>query len=238
MALAVDTNSSKSISPGAVAGGTMTWSHTCNGSNRLLVVGVAVRSDGATPTNSGVTYNAVAMTAVPSAVVSDADEIVKMWYLINPASGANNIVVTFGDNGANSCYPVGGGVSFTGADQTTGIHNGANSSNAGSTTPSLTVTSTGGEIVIDAVEYRSGSGVTLTVDGSQTQQVNWWSNATAADPPTDTRRETLGMSTEAGAASVAMDWTISTSQEWKQAGLSVIAAAGGAAANHWLLMGV
>lgn len=74
------------------ASNTDTWSHTCSGDDRFLVVGVAMLS--LAQTVSGITYNGVALTliGVRSSVTGAAR--VELWGLIAPATGANNIVVT------------------------------------------------------------------------------------------------------------------------------------------------
>lgn len=92
MAIAHDTSTAHD--PGTVASGT-SFSHTCTGSNRLLLVGVqsAVRSDLA------VTYNGVSMTKLASYEGTTVNNY--MFGLLAPASGSNSVAIT-----------------WTGADQT------------------------------------------------------------------------------------------------------------------------
>ncbi len=81
-----------------------TLAHTCNGSNRLLVVGGWVRGNGNNPT--GITYNGVAMTQVGTNLVVSTlyyDKIF-LYYLIAPATGSNNVVATFGSANYNFLY--------------------------------------------------------------------------------------------------------------------------------------
>lgn len=70
--------------------GTSPYSHTTAGTNRILVVGVYLR--GTDPVVSGVTYNGVACTTA-NANRTTANAI-ELWYLLNPASGANNVAFT------------------------------------------------------------------------------------------------------------------------------------------------
>lgn len=70
----------------------LTYSHTCTGSNRGLVVFLNNNTGSATIT--GVTYNGVAMTQLHAFQNSDANTYLYSFYLLNPASGANNIVVS------------------------------------------------------------------------------------------------------------------------------------------------
>ena len=75
---------------------TATVSHTCTGSDRILFVQAISNDDGDTVT--GVTYNGVAMTKIGSSVgvppAGSSSNFLSMWYLIAPATGANNVVVT------------------------------------------------------------------------------------------------------------------------------------------------
>ena len=91
----------------------LTWSHTCSGSDRVLVVGISIANTSNSIT--GVTYNGVAMTKASAGTASIApDQITEIYYLANPATEANNIVASF-DSTANS-FPSGIGVSLTGCD--------------------------------------------------------------------------------------------------------------------------
>lgn len=67
---------------------TLTVSHTCAAGAALIV---AASSQG---TVSGVTYNGVAMTQIGSQVSSPGGSLIYLFFLANPATGANNIVVT------------------------------------------------------------------------------------------------------------------------------------------------
>jgi len=89
-------------------GSSVTISHTCTGSNRILFVGAIVRTNSI----SGVTYNSVAMTQIGSPVTNVNDKI-SLWYLIAPATGSNNVVITqTGSSVINGCA-----ISYTGAKQ-------------------------------------------------------------------------------------------------------------------------
>lgn len=70
----------------------LTFSHTTSGSDRLIIVYVY---DGSNRT-TGVTYGGVALTLVQDLVMTGAaaGQYIQLWYLLNPASGANNVVVS------------------------------------------------------------------------------------------------------------------------------------------------
>lgn len=93
----------------------LTYSHTCTGTDRFLVV-TATGNQGPTATVSA-TYNGVSMTAIgPSTDSVGTGVPTYFFYLVNPASGANNIVVTSNVNGIATSAS-----SYTGVDQTSPI---------------------------------------------------------------------------------------------------------------------
>jgi hypothetical protein len=100
---------------GQTAGGvsSLTFSHTTSGSNRALFVGVAGEWFGTTLT--GITYSAISMTSLWNAFW-DTFYAHAGFRLAGPASGANNVVVSFG--AAADVIRV-TAVSLTGVDQTT-----------------------------------------------------------------------------------------------------------------------
>lgn len=110
----------------------LTYSHTCTGSNLTLVVSVysVVTSAGI----SGVTYNGVSMSSAV-AEQSSGNQRASMWYLANPATGANNIVVT---GGAAVLFIESTSVSLTGTNSSP--LGGTNFGHFTGTHPSTTVT--------------------------------------------------------------------------------------------------
>lgn len=98
-----------------------------SGTNRVLWVGFIVNRVGA-PTISSVTYAGVAMTATSNSPNSTG-QFLYVYYLPNPASGANNVVITLNSSiEIHSCA-----VSYTGAAQT-GIPDAVATQTAGSGT--------------------------------------------------------------------------------------------------------
>ena len=90
MAIAFDVaNAGGETNPGT----TLTWSHTCSGDNRMLFV-LARGGNGEGDKITGVTYAAVAMTKIDSATKPTENSVLSLWYLIAPATGANNVVIT------------------------------------------------------------------------------------------------------------------------------------------------
>lgn len=171
MALALDANSRGNNS---AAHTSLTWSHTCTGSELVLYVLTSVESDtgGHTAqTVSGITYNTVALTKITSKYVTgDTDNGCEIWRLIAPATGANNIVVTYTGEVDGS---FGAGVSFTGADQTdpdeaTGV---GETTPAGASCSASLTTLTANDILLNIL-HATNSGTVLTKDANDTQLYN------------------------------------------------------------------
>jgi hypothetical protein len=139
MAIAYD-NSTDGNGSGGVS--SWTFSHTCSGENRILFVGVI--SDVTNDRITGVTYGGVAMTLVTK-LLRSGDRYMYLYSLINPASGANNVVIS-----ANaSTVIVGGAISYTGARQTSQpvAYNQATSASGTSLSLGVTITDSGSWMV-------------------------------------------------------------------------------------------
>lgn len=106
MAIAFDSASGRQTGTATSA----TLSHTCSGVDRILVVSVGVASG---KTVTGVTYGGVAMTKVVDGTTISVGTYASMWILLNPATGANNIVASFS---ASTNYGI-SSVSYTGCRQ-------------------------------------------------------------------------------------------------------------------------
>ena len=218
MALAVDAVSSSS-DDGTPS--SLTWSHTCTGSDRGLVVGVTWVA----AVTASATYNGVAMTSEGAIQHSLSSSLrLEQFSLIAPATGANNIVVTFS---AAVAGVIGGGVSYTGANQTDlcGTQVSVNNGVVGPAT--VNVSSATDEIVQDCVFKNSTD--TITVGASQTQRWN-------VDIGTNGSHNGGG-STETGSSTTTMSWTFSGTV-WEIAAIAVKPAAGGATTNVSLTAGV
>lgn len=126
MAIAFDA----AVSGNLVTTGTATLSHTCTGSNRILLV--YVYSNNTVKTVTGVTYNGVAMTKLMEGAVTNQYNAV--FYLVAPATGANSIIATISASGTNwgICS-----ASYTGVSQVSPINVSANDN---TTSQSLTST--------------------------------------------------------------------------------------------------
>lgn len=112
-AIAYDTSTTDNGS-----GTTQTYSHTTTGSDRGLLNASTQQSSGTKV--SGVTYNGTSMTLIDEAKYAGGSFWFKGFYLPNPSSGANNVVVTYGGTGGRGSITT----SYTGCLQTSGMLDG------------------------------------------------------------------------------------------------------------------
>lgn len=222
-AVAFDAASSSSCS-GCTS---ISFSHTTSGSDRYLAAFATFDlANDLDPSPTTWTYNGVALSSKCTDQV-DLQVREQARELINPASGANTFQISFSNN---SIDMVAGVVSFTGVHQTTPSGSCASSNGTG-TAPSVNVSSATDEIVVDGIGHTDAAD-TLTAGAGQTERFD----TGGAFPIVHG-----GASTEVGAASVTMSWTISSSRNWAIIGWGVKPASGAAPsgpAGRINLMGV
>lgn len=167
MAIAYDTGTTPQFSTGS----SITFSHTCTGSNLALVVQGAARDSTKSNTPvTGVTYSGVALTKAREDTETSSNQMTQsLWVKGSPATGANNVVISFTGSVATWCG--GSAVSLTDTDSSPdGANNGVGSSvNTNSVTLSLTTTADNSWIV-GALATGGGSAVTFTIDSGDTQR--------------------------------------------------------------------
>lgn len=199
---------------------TITWSHTCTGSNRVLYVGLSVgKPSDSTVAITGITYNSVALTSLGSRHANDqTDGRAELWRLVAPATGANTVAISFtGGPLTSTDVIVGGSVSLTGVDQTT-PDSGFTSAAGSGTAPSVNVSSATGDRVIDVV--CNGSAIS-----SSGQTNKWLDNVNLGSAGGN-----AAMSTAAGGTTVTMSYTV-TSDWWAILAINVKAVGGGGGAT-------
>lgn len=130
MAISYDTGVNATI---ANPGSSLTWSHTCTGSERILFVSATINRSSIT----GITYGGVSMTAIGSPTLGGDGFYNYLYYLVAPATGANNVVITPG----SSVLILGSSVSYTGAAQT-GQPDGSNSQTGTNSSMTTSITTT------------------------------------------------------------------------------------------------
>ncbi len=185
--------------------------------NRILIVGVSINRQGNnTVAVSTVTDGVAALTSLGSENDGTGIRRVEMFYLLNPPSGANSVVVSFSNvNGANVGAVV-GAASFTNVNQTTPLGTFAAAAGVAGVNPTVAVVSGPGQMVIDTLAITANR--TATAGAGQTAR--WAQN----DGNTNTGTDVYGLgSTEAGAASVTMSETISGGgSTWALGAVSII----------------
>jgi hypothetical protein len=189
------------------------WSHTVgSGSNRLLTVILTTWNDCV----SGVTYGGVAMTQVAKrlfgATLSDVEYI---YALVAPTSGAATVQVT---STAGLTGRI-GAVDWTGVDQATPTSGGTGAA-ATTNTPTVSVTSAAGDVVLGGMSCDQGSSGTPTMGAGQTQL--WAFQFVAAG-------ETSAASYEDGGTTVTHSYGLAASKEWALAAVNLKAATGAGA---------
>jgi hypothetical protein len=132
MAIALDT--SKDLGDNGSVGVTLTTSYTNNGN--ILFVSVTGE---ATDRMSGVTYAGVSMTQVSgSPIQTPSDRFAYLFFLLNPATGANNVVVTL--TGGGNTFIAGLAASYSGANGGVDLGGNTSGSSISSLSKSLTTT--------------------------------------------------------------------------------------------------
>ena len=169
------------------------WNHRVdNDSNTILLVGVAIDRDSAVI--SSITYGGFSLNSLE--IESQSAVTAELWFLIDPPTGDNDIIITSGDNYRFAA----GAIAFTGVDT---VHHpfGTVQKNQGSGAPFINnVVSHNGELVLDLVAVDRGVGV--TPDPGQTEVYVAEQNAVAC-----------GVSTKPGADLVDLTWG-GVNDEW------------------------
>lgn len=124
-------------SVGAGTGSTLTVSHTCTGSNGLLVSAIQLSSGGGSPTS--LTYNGIPMTQQSAQTnFAGSSRDLYLYYLRSPSTGAHNLVLTL--SGANADIEC-ANASYTGINVNSSFPDSSNTGSASSGT-SLNVLTT------------------------------------------------------------------------------------------------
>lgn len=195
--------------------GDASFAVNCAGDDRLLLVGCVLSDE---PDDiTGITYDSDALTEFPNSPVTDGGKKLSVWYKVAPSSGSNTLAVN--QDGGNDLAV--GALPLTGVHQSSTF--GTDVVGTGdSDTPSVTVGSAVGDLVVDFVgQEDTNPAVVLNAGSGQTQRIDIESFAL------DNTGAQLWVSTEAGAApTVVMDGTFPAgAQTWVMLGVSVKPAA-------------
>lgn len=152
------------------------WSHTvAAGSNRFLYVGLAIGKVLTDPLASAtsVTYGGQPLTKLDAESHLSGSVRVEIWYMVNPPTGANNVVVTIPLIPGNQTEFIGGAASFTGVDQTSPINAPVFfSQGTGSLAQSNVTITTPGAWTVDALSQLA-TPTTSPVNASQVVYPQW-----------------------------------------------------------------
>lgn len=160
MAIAYDSSSGdgKNIS-------TLTYSHTCSGSDRVLVMGVTFAtglSISGTPT-----YNGVAMTQIGSVIAASGSVFSNTYffYLVAPDTGVHDISIT----ASSSNYIYSSAISYTGVDQTNPIDESGSFTQSSSTSITKSITTTSDNCWLSSFTV-SGTANSISAGANVTQR--------------------------------------------------------------------
>lgn len=201
---------------GANSGGgfatSLTYSHTVTNTQTDLYIatGHVCRQNA----SSSATYNAVGETLRVSRTTS-SDCNTYYYDLVNPATGAHNVVVT----AAASIVQASVSQSAYGVDQTTPRSTTANAGGS-STSPSITFASAADELAITCLGWARTAGTQ-----TDTLDAGWTQSGTQQNPSSGFGACSSAHKT--GAASVTRTDTLSVSKDWALVGMSLKAASGG-----------
>lgn len=183
MAIALDSSSKNGTTWGS--GTSLSWSHTCSGTDRVLLV-MSYVYNGTAASATSITYNGVALTKADgvASTLESNNQYVELWYLVAPATGANTITINYSASVSNSS---GDAISFTGVDQSNPIDSHAASATASTVTSYSQATTVvasncwlAGTIATRNGPATAGAGTTLRQSNSGTYQVNGDSNTTVS----------------------------------------------------------
>jgi uncharacterized repeat protein (TIGR01451 family) len=198
---------------------TGSWNHTTTGAaNRYLVVGVSIDRSGGNSVVNSVRYGTegggpnVLMTLLGS-ISSGTSVRTELWGLVAPAAGVHQITVSVSNAGAN-VNVVAGAQTFSNVDQSAPAGTVA-SATANSATPSVAVTNSAYDYVVDAIAY---NGTTVGTSGAR-QDIRYAIATVAAAPVTNFTGAGSGAR---GYANTTMSWVAAAgAQNWTQVAVPV-----------------
>jgi uncharacterized repeat protein (TIGR01451 family) len=191
---------------------------TTTTANRLLIVGVSMTITNAKTTGVvGVTYNGTALNFLGAHNDAGDTRRVEMWYLLNPVSGTNSVVVSVDIPAHQYVGVVAGAITFTGVDQTVPLSSFVSADGAAGANSQLDVPSVVNGMVLDTLAI--GGPETIAVPGPQVSE--WNQSTTGAFGTNDPPDVTGSGSARTGAPSVPLSETFSANSNWSLGAVSV-----------------
>lgn len=216
MAIAWEAGAASSV---ILSVGSTTVAYDCGSAANRFLFAVLAGYTGGYAAATGVTYAGVAMTYISAASANTGDvNDINVYGLVAPATGSNNIVVTWDGAGLTAQEIL--RACASGVDQTTPYDGATSNSDHSGTATTVTVTSqVGDEIVGFTVAAGNQVSSAPSIGASQTSR--------AAGGITAPQNTWGSIGSRAGAASAAITWTI-TSAAWGAGGLNLNVASGAA----------
>lgn len=192
---------------------TTTLAHTTAvAQNRLLLVSVHMNLRNATGTTvTSITYGGQPMTIVNAITDGAPDTRTEVWYLLNPPTGANNVIMTAGGiTPGQNVEAVVGATTFSDVDQTAP----PSATNIGQNDPAtVTIAAANAtDIIVDAISARET--VTLTPDF----QVQGY-NVSTGGTNDDVQASVSGRL--AATPNTTMSWNVSANRRWSIVALNI-----------------
>lgn len=155
----------------AAAATSLTFSHTTGSlTNGMIIVGASYFD--ATRSVSTITYNGVALTKIRRDNNGVQNAATELWYLLAPASGANNVVITMDAAISGGSQLVGGAITLQGVIQNAPEANTGSIALSTHTTHSDNITTVAANAwTVDAIGFTGGI-PSFVAGGSQTARVN------------------------------------------------------------------
>lgn len=139
----------------------LSWSHTTASgpSNQILIVTV----DTGAASVTSVTYGGQNLTQIPGASLTNSGDLLQIWFLLAPPTGANTVVIT----PSGTSFINGISASYSGVAQTNTFGTAAaNSGNGASSSTNTVTTTSSSQLVLDSID--NSIPATDTATASQT----------------------------------------------------------------------
>jgi hypothetical protein len=185
---------------------------TPSGSDRVLIWWLTTNGDNAGECSGTFNGSSTGVVEHTDAAPAGAFQQIALYSLLMPANTTANATITW----STATDGAAGAIVYSGVSAVTGF-NSASSAFAGSTTPTVDITSATGDKAVD-FGGAIGSPASTTAGAGQTERVDFLNGDDFF---------LIWSSEEDGAATVTMSQTLNASGRWRQTGLSLTAAGGG-----------
>jgi hypothetical protein len=213
VAVAFDAVGPSAAGASAAAAASLTWAHTCGGSANAILAGASLGKTSATSRTLTATYAGTAMAGgAQVASGTSANGMLRVFTLLNPTTGTNNVVVTLDSTTGDL---TGGSVSMTGAGSFASQYS-ATAASAGTNATATSAGSTSGGLIFASVV--AGVGLTSATAPSTSRYIKNLNGSTAGG-------NNAGATSPSTGSAVTTAWTVSGADNWGVIGVEVLQAA-------------